>query len=191
MWRLMFQPRSPRSRSGISPVSAWTGLGRSSWISRGWSWSRARTARSESNPRRTGVRTSGGEEDVLVVVVMVLARSGEHLAGDAIRDALEAQGLSYGERQMFHRYAPGQPLGAPPMFSAVNAVAPGAFDLTAIGSLRTPGIALFLELPGPADGSDAFARMLDTARRLAKRLDAHLCDQSRSTLTQQAINHLQ
>ena len=130
-------------------------------------------------------------DDPLVVVIMVLARSGETLAGHDVRNAFEELGMSYGERQIFHRYAPGQPLSAPPMFSAVNAVAPGTFDLDAMDGSRTPGVALFIELPGPPDGLEAFERMLDTGGRLARRLGGHLCDQSRSTLTRQSINHMQ
>ena len=130
------------------------------------------------------------EPETLVVVLTVLARKGRYLAGDALRGALEAHGLRYGEGRIFHCYASGQPLGAGPLFSAVNIVEPGVFDPDTIDSMRTPGVGLFMRLPGPKDPAEAFAKMVETARRLADALDAQVCDETRSSLTAQALNHL-
>ena len=51
----------------------------------------------------------------------------------------------------------------------------------------SPGLALFLGLPGPGDPADAFDRMLEIARGLATRLGGDLRDDTRSTLTAQTI----
>lgn len=125
----------------------------------------------------------------LVVVLTVIARRGEKLPGAALRAAFEAQGLRYGEKGLFHHHASGGP-PAPPLFSVINIVQPGTFDLDTIDTMATPGIGLFLCLPGPKDPGEAFERMIDTARRLAGTLDAQLCDETRSTLSVQALNHL-
>jgi len=53
-----------------------------------------------------------------------------------------------------------------------------------------PGIAMFVQLPGPDDPVAAFEEMLRTARRLADGLDGVVCDDTRSTLTGQVINHM-
>ena len=127
--------------------------------------------------------------DRLVVVLTVIARRGEKLPGAALRAALEAQGLRFGENRLFHRHAAGGPPAAP-LFSVINIVQPGMFDLDTIDTMSTPGIGLFLCLPGPKDPEEAFERMIDTARRLARTLDAQLCDETRSTLSVQALNHL-
>lgn len=128
-------------------------------------------------------------EERLVVVLTVIARRGERLPGAALRIALEAQGLRYGENGLFHHHASGEPAAAP-IFSVINVVQPGMFDLDTIDAMTTPGIGLFLCLPGPKDPGEAFERMIDTARRLAAALDAQLCDETRSTLSVQALNHL-
>jgi cell division protein ZipA len=57
-------------------------------------------------------------------------------------------------------------------------------------SVTSPGIAMFMRLPGPEHPADAFQLMLDAAKTLAEDLDGTLCDESRSTLTSQSINHL-
>ena len=145
----------------------------------------ARAGRAEDP---TGSREPAREP--LVVILTVLALPGERLDGAALRAALEAQALRHGEDRLFHLYPDAGPPGAGPLFSAVNAVEPGVFDLETMDSLRTPGIGLFMRLPGPEDPGAAFGDMIDTARELADALDAQLCDETRSRLTAQTINHL-
>ena len=128
--------------------------------------------------------------ETLVVILTVLAPKGERIEGDALRVALETQGLRHGEDRVFHRYPSPAPAGVGPLFSAVNIVEPGVFDLETMDSIQTPGVGLFMRLPGPKDPGDAFATMVETARALAKALDAQLCDETRSKLTAQALNHL-
>jgi len=129
-------------------------------------------------------------QEPLVVILTVLAPPGERLDGAALRAALEAQELRHGEDRLFHLYPDAGPPGAGPLFSAVNAVEPGVFDLETMDSLRTPGIGLFMRLPGPEDPGTAFGVMVDVARELADALDAQLCDETRSKLTGQTLNHL-
>ena len=129
-------------------------------------------------------------QEPLVVILTVLAPPGERLEGAALRAALEARELRHGEDGLFHLYPDAGPPGAGPLFSAVNVVEPGVFDLETMDSLRTPGIGLFMRLPGPEDPGAAFGVMVDTARELADALDAQLCDDTRSPLTAQTLNHL-
>ena len=128
--------------------------------------------------------------ETLVVILTVLAPKGEKLEGAALRSALEAQGLRLGPDRVFHRYPDAAPAGAGPLFSAVNIVEPGVFDLETMDSMHTPGVGLFMRLPGPKDPGDAFSKMVESARQLAATLEAQLCDETRSKLTAQALNHL-
>ena len=104
------------------------------------------------------------EAETLVVILTVLAPKGERLEGARLRAALEAQGLRYGKDRIFHRHPSAAPASVGPLFSAVNIVEPGVFDLDTIDSIRTPGLGLFMRLPGPKDPGDAFAKMVETAR---------------------------
>ena len=128
--------------------------------------------------------------ETLVVILTVLAPKGERIEGAALRAALEAQGLRYGDDRIFHRYPDAAPASAGPLFSAVNIVEPGVFDLEAMDSMHTPGVGLFMRLPGPKDPGDALAKMVEVARELAGALGAQLCDETRSKLTAQTLNHL-
>ena len=69
----------------------------------------------------------------------------------------------------------------------VNMVKPGSFDPATIHELNTPGITLFLQLPGPSNAADAFNDMLHTAQRMSELLEARLCDSRRQPLTESAV----
>ena len=142
----------------------------------------------ESDPERSAADEPG--EETMVVILTVLAPQGERLEGAALRAAFDAQGLRHGEDRIFHRYPDAAPASVGPLFSAVNIVEPGVFDLETMDSMYTPGVGLFMRLPGPNDPGDAFEVMVDVARELANALDAQLCDETRSKLTVQALNHL-
>jgi len=75
-------------------------------------------------------------------------------------------------------------------FSAASLVEPGSFDLANIKDQSIPGISLFLVLPGPMDGADAFDLMMAAARTLAQSLNAELLDESGSTLSIQRERYL-
>ncbi len=129
-------------------------------------------------------------QEPLVVILTVLAPPGERLDGAALRAALEVRALRHGEDRLFHFYPDAGSPGAGPLFSAVNVVEPGVFDLDTMDSLRTPGIGLFMRLPGPEDPGAAFGVMIDVARELSDALDAQLCDETRSRLSAETLNHL-
>ena len=146
----------------------------------------------EGEEEEEDAATEGDEAraETLVVILTVLAPKGERLEGAALRAAFEAQGLRHGADRIFHRYPDAAPASVGPLFSAVNIVEPGVFELDSMDSMRTPGVGLFMRLPGPKDPGDAFAEMIETARALANTLEAQLCDETRNQLTAQALNHL-
>jgi cell division protein ZipA len=71
-----------------------------------------------------------------------------------------------------------------------NIVEPGTFDPDAMEGFSTPGLVLFLTLPGPFDAVRAFDAMVEAARSLANSLKGTVCDATRSVLTNQTIGHL-
>lgn len=121
-----------------------------------------------------------------IVVLYVVAPKGERLVGAQIAEAFARHGLEHGALDIFHA---GDSEGRT-VFSVANAVDPGTFDPSTMDTLSTPGLALFLGLPGPQAAETAFDRMVRTARALADELGARVLDGDHSTLTRQTEQHL-
>lgn len=139
-------------------------------------------------PSTLGARRSDRQIE-RIVTLYVAARPGEALAGSDIVVAAEKAGLEFGDMGIFHRLVIGKPADGP-VFSMANMVRPGSFDMTQLDSVRTPGVTLFMTLPGPLPALDAWEMMLPTVQRLAELLDAQALDEGRNALGRQRIAHL-
>jgi len=124
-----------------------------------------------------------------IVTLFVATRAGETIAGSDVVVAAEKAGMQFGDMGIFHRLASGK-ASEGPVFSMANMVKPGSFDMSKLDSLRTPGVTLFMTLPGPLPALDAWEMLLPTAQRLAELLDASVLDEERNTLGRQRIAHL-
>ncbi|MEX0731917.1 MAG: cell division protein ZipA [Aquisalimonadaceae bacterium] len=124
-----------------------------------------------------------------IVVLHVTAGKGYLFTGPALLDSLERIGLRHGMHGIYHWMLSAHS-GSTPMFSVANMVEPGQFDPDQAEDMETPGVAMFMQLPGPFDGLTAFERMLETARRLADELDGQILDAQRCDLNAQAIEHI-
>jgi cell division protein ZipA len=124
-----------------------------------------------------------------VVTLFVLAPSGVPFPGSFLMDAMSDAKLQYGDMQIFHRQEADKD-GRRTLFSVANIVEPGTFDPDTMESFSTPGLVLFLTLPGPFDAVRAFDAMVVAARSLANSLKGTVCDATRSVLTNQTIGHL-
>ena len=124
-----------------------------------------------------------------IVTLFVTARPGESLAGSDIIVAAEKAGLEFGDMGIFHRLVIGKVVDGP-VFSMANMVKPGNFDMAHLDSVHTPGVTLFMTLPGPLPALDAWEMLLPTAQRLAELLDAQVLDEGRNALGRQRIAHL-
>ncbi|WP_290636880.1 cell division protein ZipA [Aquisalimonas sp.] len=124
-----------------------------------------------------------------IIVLHVHAGEGMCFTADGVSDALEQVGLRFGQHEIFHRHVETR-RGEEPMFSVASMVKPGTLDPSQPETLETPGLALFMQLPGPFDGLSGFEQMLEIARRLADQLDGHLLDGKRCDLTAQSVEHI-
>jgi len=115
-----------------------------------------------------------------VLVLNILARDGSTLSGKSINSVAHANSMEFGEMNIYHRMDENHQ----PLFSMINMVKPGSFDPANIHELQTPGISLFMQLPGPSNAGDAFSEMLQTAHRMAEVLEARLCDRRRQPMTE-------
>jgi cell division protein ZipA len=118
----------------------------------------------------------------------LVAKEGASFAGDELILSMRGIGLRHGKFGIFHRYEGSDEDNT--IFSAASLVEPGSFDLSNIKEQQLPGISLFLILPGPIEGAEAFDLMMSTARALAQTLDGELLDESGSTLSIQRERYL-
>ena len=121
-----------------------------------------------------------------IISLHVMARDEGLISGGELVVAAEKASLVYGAQGLFHRLVDGRP-EAGPIFSMVNRVQPGRFDLSKIVDLSTPGVSFFMALPCALAGLDAWDRMLPAAQRLAGLLNADIYDDEMNLLGRQRI----
>ncbi|PKM42483.1 MAG: hypothetical protein CVV05_18080 [Gammaproteobacteria bacterium HGW-Gammaproteobacteria-1] len=122
-----------------------------------------------------------------LLVLSVIAQEGEVFTGPTLSDLFEQLGLHYGDMRIFHRMDADSGEG---VFSVVSIIEPGYFELENLPELRTPGLALFMRLPGPVAGTAAFEDMYATAQSLAAALEGRLGDQQRRPLSADVLAHM-
>lgn len=123
-----------------------------------------------------------------IVVLYVRARAGGEIAGPRLVEAANMAGLEYGDMDIYHRLD--ESGSRETIFSMANMVAPGTLDQANSPAFSTPGVALFMRLPGPLRALDAWDAMLATARRLAEVLEAEMLDENHSSLNRQRIQQI-
>jgi cell division protein ZipA len=139
-------------------------------------------------PRAAASPPPSPPEEKLVVLYLV-APARQVFAGDEVGAALEAAGLQYGEMHIYHRYPNGSD-GGTPVFGVANLVEPGTLEVEALAATGTPGLTLFLQLPGPLRPLQAFDLFAGCAQQIADGLGGELRDQNRSTLSRQTLEHM-
>lgn len=118
------------------------------------------------------------------VVVYVTSVDGR-FNGQSLLESLVELDMQFGDMNIFHRIdGAGKPL-----FSLVNAVEPGTFDIAKMDQLETPAVSLFMKAHDVAEPIRAFDEMIDVAQSLADELGGEVKDASRSVLTPQTIEH--
>lgn len=123
----------------------------------------------------------------LIITLHIIASGGRYLCGPDILAAADKTGLGPGVRRILHHMSTDTP--ARIVFSVAGMREPGSFDLEHIDTFTTPGLVVFMCLPGPTDALTQYEDMLDHARRLAHALDSDLFDERRSVLTLQTVEH--
>ena len=121
----------------------------------------------------------------LLIVLNIMSPQGQFFTGEGIHAVMTSAGLIHGEHKIYHFMQ-----NKIAVFSIANAIEPGFFELEQLQNISTPGLAVFMELPGPLECRKAFETLLEISQRLATALSGELCDENRSVLTQQTISHL-
>ena len=150
----------------------------------------------EARPAEAGSRLyavdgrKGRPGEELIIVLNVMAEPGRPFPGTEVRAALESVDMRFGDMQVFHHHGVGDMRTEQPVFSVANLLKPGTFDVVNLEGFATPGLVMFMRLPGPLDPRVAFELMLNTGQRLAEALHGELRDETRSVLSAQTIAHV-
>lgn len=121
--------------------------------------------------------------------VIVLHVTGQ-IEGAILLQQMTELGFKFGEFEIFHRHVDTAGNG-PVLFSLANMFNPGTFDIDAMETFQTEGVALFLALPIKSDSLQAFNMMHNAALKLAKAVaNGQVLDEHRNPLTRQAVQHI-
>lgn len=123
-----------------------------------------------------------------IITLRIVADNHSSFAGDELALSLRGIGMRHGKFGIFHRYEGVDENKI--IFSIASLVEPGSFDLSNLKEQEIPGISLFMVLPGPVDGAEAFDLMMVAARALSQSLKAELLDESGSTLSVQRERYM-
>ncbi len=121
-----------------------------------------------------------------LVVISVRERDEHLVSGAALHAAMQACGLQYGEHQIYHRHAPGGEI----VFSVASMVKPGFLIPDDADILATPGISMFLKLPGPVAAAQALDDLLETAESIAEKIGGELLNSERQPMDAESIARL-
>ena len=122
-----------------------------------------------------------------VVHLLLLAKYGR-LSGRTILGALEAESLRPGPLRIYYWRSEPDPSIA---FGVANLAEPGALEPDSLPDMEVQGLVTFMCVPDDvAQARETLDAMIAVSRRLSRRLDAALCDETRSTLATQSENHL-
>jgi len=120
-----------------------------------------------------------------IISLLIAERDGVPIDGPKLHQALQRQKLEYGARQIYHRLYKNEIV-----FSVASLLKPGILDPQLAKQLATPGLTLFMLLPGPQKPADAIRDMLLTAEALAKALNAEVYDGKRELFSVDAARTL-
>lgn len=123
-----------------------------------------------------------------IVTLRVVARNKGAFRGDELILSLRGIGMRSGKFGIYHCYVGDDEDRT--IFSAASLVEPGSFDLANIKEQEIPGISMFLVLPGPVDGTEAFDLMIQAARALVQTVNAEVLDESGCTLSIQRERYM-
>lgn len=116
--------------------------------------------------------------EIQVISLTVHAPEGKMFNGGDLSVALLEASLVFGEMDIFHRHLDGTAHGEI-QFSVANAVKPGTFDPNNLESFVTPGISLFMQMPGPNNPRYAYELMVGAAEQIARTLHGTILDGTR------------
>ena len=124
------------------------------------------------------------EPPQMTVALTVIAPRGQSFTGAGIQTAACELGFQLGAHGLFDY---GLEKGQEPLFNMAHLRAPGSFDARTLAELSTPGLLLFMNLPGPLEEMQALEKLVVAADQLAQKLGGLIGDKHRNRLTNQSL----
>lgn len=113
------------------------------------------------------------------LVALIVAPTEEtDILGPQLHAALAAQGLKFGEGEVYHRH-----IGGRVVYSVSSLLKPGKLIPAEAENFSTKGLTVVLNLPGPVTPVVAFDDMLTTTRAVASALKLEIFDARRERVT--------
>ena len=124
-----------------------------------------------------------------LIVFYLVERENAFIPGTHIHQSMDALKMQFGHRHIYHRI---KEVGGVPqeVFSIASIAKPGYLDPQEAESFSTPGLVVFMNLPGPEHPEGAFDDMLRTTRKLSEWLKADILDDRREPLTDERVEAL-
>jgi cell division protein ZipA len=126
----------------------------------------------------------------MTVVLTVMAPRGRPFEGPRIQAVAEELDFRLNADGLFERFPERETAGSEPVFSMAHLRKPGSFQPQLLQDLSTPGLLLFMNLPGPLEGTEALDLLVISADHLARNLGGTICDERHKRLTNPALLQL-
>jgi hypothetical protein len=131
----------------------------------------------EATPPASSAGAAAAPQGKLVALIVAPTEETDIL-GPQLHAALAAQGLKFGEGEVYHRH-----IGGRIVYSVSSLLKPGKLIPAEAENFSTKGLTVVLNLPGPVTPAVAFDDMLSTTRAIATALKLEIFDARRERVT--------
>jgi cell division protein ZipA len=129
----------------------------------------AETARADSERAEQGAQPLEHK----VIALRIVSAAAAPFPGRALREAIESQRLAFGRHRIFHRlHEDGRSV-----FSLASLKEPGTFDPSTMDENSFRGVAMFVVLPAPIEGTRAVEELVAAAHAVAGRIGGLVQDE--------------
>jgi cell division protein ZipA len=123
------------------------------------------------------------------ILILVIAPREKPFQGADILQAAQELELQLNDKGTWS-YCPDKEAVNAAAFRVGHLKEPGNFDMQTINTMTTPGLVLFIQLPGPIEALAAVDRMIGIAGQLAEKLGGSVRDDHGHKMTPQLMSHL-